>query len=931
MRNIHQLVHLPVLVLVSTLYLVGCGQNRTPAEYVAKANAHFDKGDFQAASIELSNALQVDPKAREARWLMAKVAIKQGDGARAEKEVRKAIEFGHSRTEARPTLVKAILLQGDLDRVISETATLPADTPVATKALLLAMRGQALLLKGQFDQARPALEQALEIDPKATQALIGKAALHAFQREYDEARRWLKLALETDANSSEAWSGLGELELAQDKPADAAVAFGNAIKLSDYPTLDRAKRALARLQLGNFEEAEADIQALRKQNWNNHPYVNYVAGLVFFRQKKYPEAAAAFEASYAAEPGFLPNRMYLATTRLLLGETAQALSHAQHVYSNARRSPAAARLLGAIQVNRSDYAAAQNVLQTALRTSPKDGTTLRMLATVSLLEGDVAKGMEYSRKVAALEPQSREAQDLLMAAKLIAGESLGKQGKNGQAAASDDYTREFLLALEAFRNNQVGETLERANKLHAQYPDKVDPLKLIAACYLAAGQWDAAKVELAKVLQLEPNEPSATRNLAKVEAQGGNSQRAQALLQELLKQQPGDEEAALLLAEIETKQGNLPVAIGVLEQAVQRNPIALEARTKLAAEYLRTGMPAKVLEVTEDLSPAQLQKHPALLELRGKAQMLAGDLASARTTFEQWTKAAPDSVEAHFYYSDGLARGGDRARARKALERAVQLDAKYLPARVGEIKMLVQFGELEKAKKALAKLRPDFGERPEVLGIEGWFALGAGDYATAEQRFSAALKQRPDAEMTVLLTRALWVQKKHDRAIEVLQAWIQGQPQDVEMLLHLAGAYMSLEKNDEAIATYANVVKISPNHIPALNNLAWLNRDKDPQQAMEYAHRAYRLAPADPTVLDTLAILTLKSGDVARAYNLAREAATLAPEDPQIQLHLGGILVQQQRLREARQVLTALVKKAPNAQPGKEAKTLLDSISGAPR
>lgn len=929
MRFNRKLVILPALVVMSAFNLVACGQTLTPAEYVAKANAFIQKGEFRSASVELSNALQQDPNALEARWLMGKVATELGEGARAEKEITKAMELGRSRTEALPTLVEAILLQGDLNRVLTETAELPADAPATDKALLLGIRGQVLAVMGQFDLARQALEPALASDPKSTQALVGMGVLHASQREYDKARQSLDLALQADPRSPAAWSTLGELELAQSKPADADTAFGNAIKNRNYPTLDRAKRALARSQLGNFKDAADDIRVLSGQGWGSHPYVNYVSGLIFFGEKNYAEAAKAFEASFNAESGFLPNRLYLATSKMLLGETAQALTHAQYVYSNAPRSPAAARLLGAIQTTDSEYAAAQGVLQTALSRSPEDTATLQMLATVSLLGGDAAKGVEYASKVAALQPQSREAQDNLMTAKLIAGQSLGETGENGAATSDDNYTRDFLRALAAFRSGKIGDALEQAKSLHTQHPDKVDPLNLLAAAYLATGQWDKAKTELEKVLKLQPNEPSAARNLAKIEDQAGNLPRAKDLLQGLVKERPGDESAALLLAEIEVKMGNRPASISVLEEAIKVNPGALDPRAALAEAYLNSGNVTKALEVTQGLSSAQFQKQPALLGVRGKAQAMGGDLTSARSTFEKWTKAAQDSAEAHFYLGDSLARVGELPGARKALERAVKLNPKLLPARVGEIKMQVQAGELEKAKKELAKLRPEFGERPEILGIEGWFALGTGDYTTAEQRFSTAMKLRPTGELAILLGRAFWAQKKPDQTIETLQSWLKTQPQDVAVIFELAAGYTSLDKNDEAIASYADIIKISPDNVPALNNLAWLNRDKDPKLAMEYAQRAYQLAQSDPHVLDTLGMLTLKNGNLSRAHSLVREAAERAPADPQIQLHLGRVLVQQGNVSEARKVLGALIKNAPQSAPGKEAKGLLDDLSAS--
>ena len=95
---------------------------------------------------------------------------------------------------------------------------------------------------------------------------------------------------------------------------------------------------------------------------------------------------------------------------------------------------------------------------------------------------------------------------------------------------------------------------------------------------------------------------------------------------------------------------------------------------------------------------------------------------------------------------------------------------------------------------------------------------------------------------------------------------------------------------------------------------------------MEYIQRAQNLAPTDPFVLDTLAMLTLQSGDVARAYNLIEEAARRAPANLDIQLHLGQIQLEHGRRAEARKTLDTLLRGAPESDQGKAARVLLDKL-----
>jgi Flp pilus assembly protein TadD len=191
---------------------------------------------------------------------------------------------------------------------------------------------------------------------------------------------------------------------------------------------------------------------------------------------------------------------------------------------------------------------------------------------------------------------------------------------------------------------------------------------------------------------------------------------------------------------------------------------------------------------------------------------------------------------------------------------------------------------------------------------------------------TAAYNKKPSSELLLLSTRAQWAQKKHAPALKALRDWLKIHPKDVAVHMQLAEAYLSLNKESAAMTVYEEVLKMSPNHILALNNLAWLKRNSTPQQAMDYAQQAHQLAPKSPIVLDTLGMLTLGRGDAGEAVNLLREAADRSPNDNKIQIHLATALIQQGRTSEAQKILTSILKRAPKTQLAQEAQTLLNSV-----
>ena len=925
---------LSVTAMAALLALAGCS-GPSAEEHVRRARSQHEKGETQAALIELKNALQKAPNSAEARQLAGLLYLEVGDGAAAEKELKQAERLGVPEAARRVPLTRAALLQGRYQDIIQAAIEDAArgktgsdDLSAADAATLDALRGAAYAGLGNMDQARRLFDAALARQPEQIDALVGIAVLHAVQQKNDEAREALKRALDAHPSSAEAWAVLGEVELQQGNAALAEEAFGKAIERQRYVSLARAKRALARVQLKKFAEAEADIKALKGAGLKDHPYVAFAEGVAFSAQGKHKDALLALQAASAAAPSDPAVQFYLAVTHLALGNREQALAASESLYAQAPKSGAARRVLGAVQMSRSDYGSAAVVLDDALRDSPDDPVLLRMLATASLYKGDAARGLEYSRRLVAVEPGSAVAADLLRVARLMAGEKLDEPAAvaGGAPGTDDPDKREFLGALSALRAGKVAEALEAAKKMHERRPRDVEVLKLLALGHMLSGKGDLAKGELEEALKIKPNEPSAARNLALLEAQAGNLERARALLVSVTGAHPQDEQAALLLAQVEARRAGREAGVEALKAALGRIPSSVAVRAALAQAYLGAGQPASALTVTRELSEAQLAGRPDLLLVHAKSQLATGDVAAAQRSLQKLTEVAPRSAEARFLYGESLARGGEAAKAEAELKRAIELDRSYLPARVGEVNLLVHRGQVGKAREALAGLRQEFGERPEFLEVEGWIAFRSGDYATATERFTAVAAGKSDSELTLGLARSLWAQREHEKALEVLRARLQVQAADLPVLMQLAASYVALDRRPEGVATFRKVLESYPDYVPALNDLAWALQGQDLKQALALAERAHQLQSDNAAVLDTLGTLRAKGGDLSGGAQLVRRAVELAPDHPQIQLNLGRILVQQKKHAEARVVLEALLAKTPEAGVAQEARTLLGSI-----
>ena len=100
----------------------------------------------------------------------------------------------------------------------------------------------------------------------------------------------------------------------------------------------------------------------------------------------------------------------------------------------------------------------------------------------------------------------------------------------------------------------------------------------------------------------------------------------------------------------------------------------------------------------------------------------------------------------------------------------------------------------------------------------------------------------------------------------------------------LGDIYLDEQEYEKAITAYEQTLKIDPDHVGALNNLAWLyatcekKEFLNPKKSLELAQRAAALSQA-PHVLDTLAESYYVNGDYAEALETGQQALLNADSD----------------------------------------------------
>ena len=149
--------------------------------------------------------------------------------------------------------------------------------------------------------------------------------------------------------------------------------------------------------------------------------------------------------------------------------------------------------------------------------------------------------------------------------------------------------------------------------------------------------------------------------------------------------------------------------------------------------------------------------------------------------------------------------------------------------------------------------------------------------------------------------------REFDKAVQLLQSALQQSPKSAQ-LWTLQGIALSGEEHEkEALASFRNALKISPDYLPALEGAAQLEYKAGSVAAVPLLQHVLQLRPNDPTSHAMLAVLFCKRGDCAAAIQHFEQSGSLLDSQPGALQQYGACLVRLKQLDRAISVFSRLV------------------------
>jgi tetratricopeptide (TPR) repeat protein len=223
-------------------------------------------------------------------------------------------------------------------------------------------------------------------------------------------------------------------------------------------------------------------------------------------------------------------------------------------------------------------------------------------------------------------------------------------------------------------------------------------------------------------------------------------------------------------------------------------------------------------------------------------------------------------------------RGGNLAKAGACFEAAVKKAPGDLSAVVGLARTEFVRGEKKKALDLLAQAERLGPKRPEVLVTRGVFAEADRKGKQALELYREATKVDPNsAEAHFNLGRALGKARKLDEAEKVLKRAIELDPENAIYHFHLAGVVGQKPKRlAEAVRLLGRALALNGRFVDAYCLLGdVLVRLRQIENAERILTSGARCCPESRAILERLAAVYQRKGDLVKARDTLREVAAL--------------------------------------------------------
>jgi putative PEP-CTERM system TPR-repeat lipoprotein len=546
-------------------------------------------------------------------------------------------------------------------------------------------------------------------------------------------------------------------------------------------------------------------------------------------------------------------------------------------------------------------------LQPLLAGESVDSQALRLAGEAELALGDAAAAEAFFQRATKSAPDDTKAQTALALAHLSRGDS--KQAFTELASVSSA-TGEIVAEEAAYsarmRRGEFDAALEVVEQIKKKQPGSAAVPELRGKVYLAKQDYVEARKAFEEQARMDPKAFVAVVNQASIDLIERKPDEARKRLQAAIKADPKNMYAILALAKLRAQSGAPLEEIRQLyADAIVAQPRAAEPRLELISLTLRKRLYKEALAAAQEAAAA-LPSDPLIMDAVGRAQMEAGDVEQAISTFRRMAGSDSKSGLPYTRLADIYKSSGKRDQAEAALRRALEVEPDLAPAQTALVDLMVQGNRKAAALEMVRRIQRESPGKAWGYALEAALHIRLKENAEALSTYRTGLDKTGAPAKALLLHHFLGFLGKFDEADQIANTWLKANPKDIRFSYQVAELAMKRKQFDKAVSMLTEITAQEPDNARALNNLAALLVQQGKSGALPVALKAANLAPGNASTLDTLASAFALERQFDKALASQRQAAELDPERAVLRLHLAQIALQSGDKELARRELNHL-------------------------
>jgi cellulose synthase operon protein C len=606
------------------LDLLAQKQPDNPEVYIARSNYYAGTGDPSAALAAMRTALQKDPSRSDSYLTLAMLQMRGQEWDAAEANFKKAVDLSPKSMNALLSLGNFFQSRGrfpEAEQLFRRAAASAPDDPtprLSLASLFMAENktgeAEAFLrqskkdfpnnsigyrMLGDFYYANNQLDKATDeyanlYGDHAKDMVVKKnyIQLLILKDRLDEARKLNDEVLKAKPDDEDAQIYKGEIEIRSGKPSDAINTLEPVLKNNPDNGVAHYQQGLAYDELGNTNRAEQEWRDAIRTRPDIVEAHRALAGVAIHRRDASGLAQEA-DQIITLQPNAPDGYLLRGVAEI---DRKQYATADEYIHKAIERNPgnaAAYVQLGNLRMAQSQYAEAQKAFQQGLDQDPNSSEALGGVLNVYLIQKELDRAVATAREHVAKYPKNA-------AFHIMLGQLLLDQKKDLPAAET-----EFKQAADLDKNNsqaliQMGAVMSLSGDPDQALQvfldgEKTNP-KEVTFYILAGGiyenkqDWDHAKQQYQKALEVQPDNPLASNNLAYVILQqGGNVDVAFAMAQTAHRQLPDNPNSADTLGWAFYHKAVYGSAITLLKEAVKKEPDNALFNYHLGLAYAKSG------------------------------------------------------------------------------------------------------------------------------------------------------------------------------------------------------------------------------------------------------------------------------------------------------------------------------------------------------